>query len=51
MTLVVTSLSSSQEQTEGVRMAASLMLMIPSVLVHLLLQRLFERGMPSGSLS
>ncbi|WP_433888453.1 carbohydrate ABC transporter permease [Streptomyces sp. CA-111067] len=50
MTLVVTSLSSSQEQTEGVRMAASLMLMIPSVLVYLGLQRLFERGMLSGSL-
>jgi multiple sugar transport system permease protein len=50
MTLVVTSLSSSQEQGEGVRMAASLMLMIPSVLVYLGLQRLFERGMLSGSL-
>jgi multiple sugar transport system permease protein len=50
MTLVVTSLSSSQEQSEGVRMAASLMLMIPSVLVYLGLQRLFERGMLSGSL-
>lgn len=50
MTLVVTSLSSSQEQGEGVRMAASLMLMIPSVLVYLGLQRLFERGMLNGSL-
>jgi multiple sugar transport system permease protein len=50
MTLVVTSLSSSQEQTEGVRLAASLMLMIPSVLVYLGLQRLFERGMLNGSL-
>lgn len=50
MTLVVTSLSSSQEQSEGVRMAASLMLMIPSVLVYLLLQRLFERGLLNGSL-
>ncbi|MYS21371.1 carbohydrate ABC transporter membrane protein 2, CUT1 family [Streptomyces sp. DvalAA-14] len=50
MTLVVTSLSSSQEQSQGVRMAASLMLMIPSVLVYLGLQRLFERGMPAGSL-
>ncbi|MFI0943011.1 carbohydrate ABC transporter permease [Streptomyces sp. NPDC021020] len=49
MTLVVTSLSSSQEQTEGVRLAASLMLMIPSVLVYLGLQRLFERGMLNGS--
>jgi multiple sugar transport system permease protein len=50
MTLVVTSLSSSQEQGQGVRMAASLMLMIPSVLVYLGLQRLFERGMLNGSL-
>ena len=50
MTLVVTSLSSSQEQSQGVRMAASLMLMIPSVLVYLGLQRLFERGMLGGSL-
>ncbi|NJP43628.1 carbohydrate ABC transporter permease [Actinacidiphila epipremni] len=50
MTLVVTSLSSSQEQTEGVRLAASLMLMVPSVLVYLGLQRLFERGMLNGSL-
>jgi multiple sugar transport system permease protein len=31
-------------------MAASLMLMIPSVLVYLGLQRLFERGMLNGSL-
>ncbi|MEV6009743.1 carbohydrate ABC transporter permease [Streptomyces sp. NPDC051976] len=50
MTLVVTGLSTSQEQSEGVRMAASLMLMVPSVLVYLLLQRLFERGMLNGSL-
>jgi len=50
VTLVVTSLSASQSQTEGVRMAAALLLMIPSVLVYLGLQRLFERGMLSGSL-
>ncbi|HEY3478791.1 MAG TPA: carbohydrate ABC transporter permease [Streptomyces sp.] len=50
MTLVVTGLATSQEQSEGVRMAASLMLMVPSVLVYLLLQRLFERGMLNGSL-
>src|SRR5882757_545973 len=49
LTLVVTSLSSSQEQTEGVRLAASLLLMIPSVIVYLLLQRLFERGIFTGS--
>lgn len=50
LTLVVTSLSASQEQGVGVRMAASLVLMVPSVLVYLALQRLFERGLLSGSL-
>ncbi|GGO81504.1 carbohydrate ABC transporter permease [Wenjunlia tyrosinilytica] len=50
LTLVVTSLSASQEQGVGVRMAASLMLMVPSVVVYLLLQRLFERGLLTGSL-
>ncbi|WP_110946334.1 carbohydrate ABC transporter permease [Streptomyces avicenniae] len=50
LTLVVTNLSASQEQGVGVRMAASLMLMIPSVLVYLGLQRLFESGLLSGSL-
>jgi multiple sugar transport system permease protein len=50
LTLVVTSLQASQEQGEGVRLAAAVVLMIPSVLVYLGLQRLFERGLLSGSL-
>jgi multiple sugar transport system permease protein len=50
LTLVVTSLAASSDQPEGVRMAACLVLMVPSVLVYLLLQRLFERGLLTGSL-
>jgi multiple sugar transport system permease protein len=50
LTLIVTSLQSSQEQGEGVRLAAAVVLMVPSVLVYLGLQRLFERGLLSGSL-
>jgi multiple sugar transport system permease protein len=50
LTLIVTSLQASQEQGEGVRLAAAVVLMIPSVLVYLGLQRLFERGLLSGSL-
>jgi multiple sugar transport system permease protein len=50
LTLVVTSLQASQEQGEGVRLAAALVLMVPSVLVYLGLQRLFERGLLAGSL-
>jgi multiple sugar transport system permease protein len=50
LTLVVTSLQASQEQGEGVRLAAAVVLMVPSVLVYLGLQRLFERGLLSGSL-
>jgi multiple sugar transport system permease protein len=50
LTLVVTSLQASQEQGEGVRLAAALVLMVPSVLIYLGLQRLFERGLLSGSL-
>lgn len=49
LTLVVTSLQASQEQGEGVRLAAAVVLMVPSVLVYLGLQRLFERGLLSGS--
>jgi multiple sugar transport system permease protein len=50
LTLVVTSLQARQEQGEGVRLAAAVVLMVPSVLVYLGLQRLFERGLLSGSL-
>jgi multiple sugar transport system permease protein len=50
LTLVVTSLQASQEQGEGVRLAAAAVLMVPSILVYLGLQRLFERGLLSGSL-
>jgi multiple sugar transport system permease protein len=50
LTVVVTSLQASQEQGEGVKLAAVLVLMLPAVLVYLVLQRLFERGLLSGSL-
>jgi multiple sugar transport system permease protein len=46
---VVTSLQSSEELPDGVRLAAAAILMIPSVLFYLCLQRLFERGLFSGS--
>jgi len=50
LTVVVTSLQASQEQGEGVKLAAVLVLMVPGVLVYLGLRRLFERGLLSGSL-
>jgi multiple sugar transport system permease protein len=50
LTLLVTSLQASQEQGEGVRLAAAVVLMVPSVLVYLGLQRLFERGLLGGAL-
>jgi multiple sugar transport system permease protein len=50
LTVVVTSLQASQEQGEGVKLAAVLILMLPAVLVYLAMQRLFERGLLSGSL-
>jgi multiple sugar transport system permease protein len=50
LTLVVTSLNASQEQGEGVRLAAAVVLMVPSILIYLGLQRMFERGLLSGSL-
>ena len=50
LTVVVTSLQASQEQGEGVKLAAVLILAVPGVLVYLALQRLFERGLLSGSL-
>jgi multiple sugar transport system permease protein len=49
LTVVVTSLQSSEELPDGVRLAAATILMIPSVLFYLCLQRLFERGLFSGS--
>jgi multiple sugar transport system permease protein len=50
LTLVVTSLQSSEELQSGVRLAASLVLLVPSVVVYLVLQRFFEQGLLSGSL-
>jgi multiple sugar transport system permease protein len=50
LTVVVTSLQASQEQGEGVKLAAVLILAVPGVLVYLALQRLFERGLLSGSI-
>lgn len=50
LTVVVTSLQASQEQGEGVKLAAVLILMVPAILVYLAMQRLFERGLLSGSL-
>jgi multiple sugar transport system permease protein len=50
LTLIVTSLQATEEQPEGVRLAAAVVLMVPSILVYLGLQRLFERGLLSGSL-
>ena len=49
LTVVVTSLQSSEELPDGVRLAAAAILMIPSVLFYLGLQRLFERGLFAGS--
>lgn len=50
LNLVVTSLQNSQELNEGVRMAAALVLLVPSVLVYLVLQRFFTRGLLAGAL-
>jgi multiple sugar transport system permease protein len=49
LTVVVTSLQSSEELPDGVRLAAAAILMVPSVLFYLGLQRAFERGLFSGS--
>jgi hypothetical protein len=46
----VTGSQASQEQGEGVRLAAAVILMPPRIAIHLGLQRMFERGMLSGSL-
>lgn len=50
LNLVVTGMQNSQELTEGVRLAAALVLLVPSVLVYLLLQRFFTRGLLAGAL-
>jgi multiple sugar transport system permease protein len=50
LNLVVTGLQSSQDLSEGVRMAAALVLMVPSIAVYLLLQRFFTRGLLAGAL-
>jgi multiple sugar transport system permease protein len=50
LNLVVTGLQSSQDLSEGVRLAAALVLMVPSVAVYLLLQRFFTRGLLAGAL-
>jgi len=50
LTVVVTSLQSSQELGDGVRLAAAAILMVPSVLFYLGMQRMFERGMLGGSI-
>lgn len=49
LTVVVTSLQSSEELPDGVRLAAAAILMVPSVLFYLGLQRVFERGLFAGS--
>ncbi|MDR0958900.1 MAG: carbohydrate ABC transporter permease [Propionibacteriaceae bacterium] len=49
LTMIVTSLQSSDGLGTPVRLAAALMLMVPGVVVYLLLQRFFERGLLSGS--
>lgn len=50
LTVVVTSLQSSQELGDGVKLAAATILMVPSVLFYLALQRSFGRGVLSGSI-
>ena len=50
LTLIVTSLQSSEQLGEGVRLAAALILMVPGVIVYLVLQKFFEGGLLGGSL-
>ncbi|HEY0806991.1 MAG TPA: carbohydrate ABC transporter permease [Pseudonocardiaceae bacterium] len=50
LNLVVTGLQNNEQLSEGVRLAAALVLLIPSVLVYLLLQRFFTRGLLAGAL-
>lgn len=49
LTMIVTGLQTSEGMPEGVRLAAAVILMVPAVIVYLILQRSFERGMLSGS--
>jgi multiple sugar transport system permease protein len=50
LTVLVTQLSATAELGDDVKLAAALLLMIPSVLFYLALQRFFERGLLSGSI-
>ncbi|HEV2376289.1 MAG TPA: carbohydrate ABC transporter permease [Streptosporangiaceae bacterium] len=50
LTLVVTNLQSSDELGQGVKFAAALILLVPSTLVYLFLQRFFTKGLLAGSL-
>jgi multiple sugar transport system permease protein len=50
LTVVVTSLQSSEELGDAVKLAAATILMIPSILFYLSMQRSFERGVLSGSI-
>jgi multiple sugar transport system permease protein len=50
LTLIVTSLQSSELLGEGVRLAAAVILMVPGVIVFLALQKFFEGGLMGGSL-
>src|SRR5882724_5876482 len=50
LTVVVTSLQSSEELGDAIKLAAATILMIPSILFYLSLQRSFERGVLSGSI-
>jgi len=49
LTVVVTSLQSAQELGDAVKLAAATILMVPSILFYLGMQRYFERGVLSGS--
>jgi multiple sugar transport system permease protein len=49
LTVTVTNLNSSQDLPVSVRMAAALVLLVPSVLVYLGLQRFFRHGLLTGS--
>jgi len=50
LNLVVTSMQSSQDISEGIKLAAAMVLMVPSIAVYLLLQRFFTRGLLAGAL-